>query len=65
MPIYTWRCEGCKREVETINEIKNSHLPPEEVCPACGDIEKWEKLVSHGVKAAGNLQKGNYNSYGG
>ena len=65
MPIYRWRCEGCSHEIEIVRPLDDSHMPPDEACPECGDIEKWEKLVATGVKAAGNLQKGNYNSYGG
>ncbi len=35
MPTYTYRCEKCSHDFESIRRIADMHLPTQQPCPSC------------------------------
>jgi len=53
MPIYTYRCRECKKELEEIQKFSD---PPPEKCPKCeakGSLERTMGLSSFQLKGGG------------
>lgn len=43
MPMYTFECKKCEKQVEVLNSFDEYKKPPEKPCE-CGS-EDWQKLV--------------------
>ena len=43
MPLYSYKCNHCSHEFETVLKIAEMHQPSQEPCPSCG-------LTGHVIK---------------
>ena len=58
MPIYTYRCQECKAEIE---ELQKMDAPAPKQCPKCkakGSLEKTMGLSSFQLKGGGWAEDG-------
>jgi len=56
MPLYEYRCEGCREEFETVQPV--SARPEDTVCPHCGAKRATRLMSAFASKVVGDHKPG-------